>query len=133
MPGTSFYLRSSSASSSQVSGGRALSAPNGNLKPSQWKYLQIKGPKVPFNANSKDMSTHIVPLALPGKGQEREHASAGTAGSGIGNSLQTFKRGIYEKQRYVVVLTRAHCPRARPQTVPGYGSLRWSRTIEGVC
>lgn len=133
MPGNNFCLRSSSASSSQVSGGRALSTSNGHLKPSQWKYLQIKGPKYPVNSNSRDMSTHIVPLALPGKGQEREHASAGTAGYGIGKSPQTFIRAIWEKRRYVVALTCAHCTRTRLPYFPGCDVLCSSPTIESMC
>lgn len=130
MPGNSFCLRSSSASSSHVSGGRALSSANGHLKPSQWKYLQIKGPKVPINGSNRDLSTHIVPLALPGKGQEREHASSGTASYGIGKSSQSMKHVVYEKRRYVIASISAHCPRARPTSVTGYVSRRWSRTIE---
>jgi len=130
MPGNNFCLRSSSASSSHVSGGRALSSATGHLKPSQWKYLQIKGPKIPINGSNRDLSTHIVPLALPGKGQEREHAGSGTAAYGVGKSSQPMKRGVYEKRRYVFASMSAHCPRARPASVTGHVAHRWSCTIE---
>lgn len=109
MPGNNLCLRSSSASSSHGSGGRALSSSSGHLRTSQWKYLQLKSSKLQFNASNRETSSHIVPMALPGKGQEREHASAANTPHGIGRSVQPLKHAIYEKRRYVIDGMSMHC------------------------
>lgn len=122
MPGNNFCLRSSSASSSHGSGGRPLYSSSGHLKPSQWKYLQMKGHSLYFNATSREMAAHIVSLALPGEGQEHEHANATNTSHGIGRSLQPLKRVSYEKRRYAIHPMSSYCHRTRYSCVPRYGA-----------